>query len=349
MDHAERQLVVARVCSGSVRVDAGGRTYLVRRPGREHVYLASEVYRDVLRESDGLYADDELVEFLVSQGFWDEARGAALELLPRQIEESKVALYRAAFKANERKVIRRALAAARAEFARLSAERHAFDHLSRSGAAGIAQARYLVGVGLHTPDGRRVFGDDDFWESPSAVLDEVMAALAAARLGEAEFREVARSEPWRSVWNGGRVERSLFGTPPADWTDDQRSLVNWSLLYDSVYQHPECPADDVVADDDLLDGWLACQRRGRRSGGADDLVANEKVRGSQEVYLVADTAEDARKVVGLNDEFARATQRQRFAHLARKGEVSELDMPDTAVRLRTEVTQKLTRMVAGGK
>jgi hypothetical protein len=352
VDPSRRELLVARISSGTTRVRVGGRTYLVRRPDRAAVYSACEVYDEALRDGhlEGLFTEPELTAWMLRQGLWDEDRQKALELLPKQMDDQKVAMYQAVFRSKERAVIRKALGLARTELARLTEEHGAFAHMTCTGAAGLAKARYLTAAGLCTESGAPVFAGSDYWDDRSDLVDGVMAALAAARPDEAAYRELARTEPWRTLWNGHRVERQLFGAAPPDWTEEQRVLVNWSLLYDNVYQSPECPSDEAVADDDLLDGWLLLQRRERerRNGSADAVVANEKVRGSQEVFIVAETDADASKVMGLNDDHARALSRSRFSHLARKGQVNELDMPDTAQRLRTEITQKLLAATGPG-
>ena len=62
---------------------------------------------------------------------------------------------------------------------------------------------------------------------------------------------------------------------------------------------------------------------------------------SQEVFLIADTVDDAKKIDVLNDEMAKRTKRQRFNYLKDKGEVNEIDMPDTKNRLIMEANNKL--------
>lgn len=349
MDANRKDLLVARVLSGSVRIRVNDKLYFVRRPSRDDAYCAAELYFDVLRraELDGLYSDAELEEFLYENGFWDGKREEALRLIPRQIEDAKVALFKATFKSNERRVIRKALETAKAELARLTDERHAYSYLSCAGAAAVAKNRYLLGASLFTAGGERVFGAD-FWDAESGLLDAAVSAYAEARMTEAEVRELARTEPWRSLWASHKAEGSLFGVPPADWTDDQRSLAGWSVLYDNVHQHPECPPDDVLDDDDILDGWFIVQKRNRGKAGSGDVVSNEKIAQCDEQYLVADTVEDARRVVELNDEHGRAIQSQRFSTLKKKGEMSELEMPDTALRLRAEITQRLAASMKGG-
>lgn len=354
MDVARRELLIARICSGSVRIVIASRgrdkTYLVKRPGRDHAYVAAELYLEVFRESEleGLYDEEELMSFLLDNGLWDEESDKLLKALPKEVEEFKVKLYRSSFKSKEKLVIRKALEIAKAKMQELYSTRNAYGHLSCSGASAIAKTRYLVGSSLYTSSGVRVFGDDDFWESESGLLDDVLSSISRCRIDESEMRELARTDPWRSLWNCGKTGE-VFGVCAADYTDEQRALVNWTMLYDNVYGHPECPSDDVVADDDLLDGWMILQRREREkklsTKEGEELISNEKIRNSQEVFLVAETVDDARKVVDLNDEFGKVVQRRRFKHLKDKGEVDELDMPDTRQRLRMEMTQ----MVSKGK
>jgi hypothetical protein len=83
---------------------------------------------------------------------------------------------------------------------------------------------------------------------------------------------VARTDPWRGVWAARRAEAGVFGKPACDLTDEQRSVVGWSLLYDGARECPDCPPDDVLTDDDAFDGWLIKrrQRAGRGGGGRPD-------------------------------------------------------------------------------
>ena len=38
-------------------------------------------------------------------------------------------------------------------------------------------------------------------------------------------------------------------------------LCSFSRMYDSVYKNTECPSDDVIQDDDMLDGWFIQQTK----------------------------------------------------------------------------------------
>jgi hypothetical protein len=264
MEHHERELLVARVASGSVRLTLpDGRRFVVRRPGRDDVYGAHLAYADALERAaeEGLYTEAEAVALLREDGTWSEKEEKLFSDLPEQIDELKVELYKAVFKSDKRKSLRKAISLARDKFAELAEKRGSLAHLTRPGVAAMARTRFLVGCGLFTPSGEKVFSAG-VWDEESALLEAVLRAYAAERPGEAELREVARTEPWRSTWGAHKSAGSVFGVPACDHTDEQRLLVNWSALYDGVFQHPNCPPDEVVADDDTLDGWMIVQRRG---------------------------------------------------------------------------------------
>lgn len=346
MEYYQKELLISRICSGASRVIVQGRPYIVRRPSREQVYLASEHYVQVYKEAlaEGLYTEDDLMMFLLDEGFWDEEKEKLYNKLPKEIEDFKLELYKRFFQSNESKAIRKALAIAKEKLEELQTLRNSYSHLTASGTAAVAQSRYLVAMGLWSLTGNPVFTEYTFWDFNHEFMDQVMLALAESRIDETCIRELARTEPWRNIWLAHKHEGVLFGISPCDYTFEQKGLVSWSSLYDSVYSHPECPAEDIISDDDLLDGWMIGQRRERdrklKSKQGEELIKNDAIRNSDEVYLVADTVDDAKKVVDMNDDFAKAAQKRRFDVLKKKGEINELDMPDTKQRIMMEFNQK---------
>ena len=82
-------------------------------------------------------------------------------------------------------------------------------------------------------------------------------------LGESEIRELARSEPWKSIWSSSKNEGVLFGKRAIELSEEQKHLIMWSTMYDSIGESPDSPSDKIIADDDMLDGWLILQRRER--------------------------------------------------------------------------------------
>lgn len=356
MDYHEREALAARVASGTVRLRVLNEfdrpvAVVLRPPSREDRYAAQEAYREVYEDAalDGCYSEAEVLDFLTRQKLWDAEREAEAAQLQKDIEEFKTKLVLVAFRAYERKKAKLALNAARDRHRELTERKHSYDHLTCHGVANMARTRFLVGCSLHHARGGRVVPPDAFEGNPSGegcsvVFDNAVEAFVAGRVPDAALRELARTEPWRSVWSAGKNCGSVFGVPSADLTEEQLRLSVWTQVYDHIMGHPECPADEVLDDDDMADGWLILQRRKRDREATErkaDGVAGDKVRDAEQVFLLADDAEDARRIEEMNDAQALAVKRQREALLRQRGVVDELDMPDTKMRLHGEVRQMM--------
>jgi hypothetical protein len=344
-----KELIVNRVLSGSLRFRRGSHVYWLRHPSRDDRYAAQEIYVEAVREAElfGLFTEDELHDYLVSEAIWDAEKDALLKKIEMDIEEFKIGLYNFAFQTNESRRTRAALEIAKKKHSELYQAKHAYNHQTATGVASLKKLRYLIGCGLHYKDGRRVWQDEGFWRHRSSLLDDAVAYYLRSRLLESEYRELARSDPWRQYWNARKAAGSVFGIPAIDLNEEQRQLSAYSTLYDNVYEHPERPPESIVNDDDVLDGWLILQRRKQLKQAdaslAEQFIKNDKIRNSGEVFIVADTPEMAQKIESLNDPTAAATKRMRMKYLLKHGEVQEGDMPDS----KREIQMQYNRLATG--
>lgn len=334
---------MARILAGCLRFTGPSGPLLLKTPSREARYLAEEAYADAFGEAraDGVMDETALLAYLVETGDWSDEDEGLLNGLPKEIEDFKVRLFEASLKPAELAVTRKALATAKAKLEELWSRRHSQDHLSCAGIASLRRARYLLACSVHTLSGQPVFGPE--WASDCAaspLLESAALAKTRGYLPEPFVRELARTNPWRQVWNCRKAD--AFGLAPADYSDDQLRLASYSNLYDSVYDHPECPADDVVGDDDRLDGWMIAQRRKKKAEEKRSVVEGllgEKVSGCPEIFLPVRAPDlpadwnavgiERGDVDAMNGPDAAAAKRMRLALLFKKGRVEEADMPDT--------------------
>lgn len=323
----EREALCARVSSGLWPLRVTGRRLFSGPLPRAAAALAEEAYEEALQEAlaEGLPDEAEHLAALIESRAWSEAEERALAAVPKEIEDLKVELHEAWFSAGRRKNAREALASARRTLSLLLSRRHRDDHLSAHGAARAARHSFRVAFSLLDASLRPVYSsEEDYHADCSGLASEASALLDVSRPSEADLRELARTEPWRSTW-ACREAGPLFSGPP---TESQAALVSFTRLYEQVWAHPNCPPDEAVDDDDSLDGWLIKQKRTR--GG--DSTAQDLHPGKPEVYIMADTPEDAARVMALNGPNARAELKQRFAAIDRSGSVSEQEMPHLVLR-----------------
>jgi hypothetical protein len=353
VDQAQRELRVSRIVAGESRVRVRDQVLYVRAPGRRQRHRGNEIYREAFDEARlrGILNEDETLPILVQQRLWAASDGEQYDLLARSVEDQKVGLYEHRHLSDRLRKIRNSLAIGKAELARLDAVRHSLDHITCAGLALQFKHRYLMGSGIHLADGRPLWATEDEWDRHDSFLDDACEQILAERLGEADYRELVRTEPWKSIWASRKhCGRGVFDLASVDLSDDQRSLLIWSSVYESIYDHPECPPEAVLEDDDMLDGWMILQRRRRDSEqtrGREREIKNEKIRNAHEIMFMADSIEDAREIEKMNDAPASMIKQQRLSTLRERGEVHELNMPDTWQRFMMECAAAESNNVRG--
>lgn len=341
----KKDLLVHRIIAGCIICEFRDHTLLVKQPTKLQRYIAEEIYFDTLEKAElaGSYTDEQLMDFLLKHKFWNNDKQMLLDNIPKNIEDFKVGLFSSTFNTIQRDNIRKALLIAREEQDKLLNELHEYDYVSAKGVAQMAKARYIVAASLYNLDGTKLFDENNLWSVPNNIIESIGEIISRNRLDEKTFRELARTDPWRTIWISKKAENNVFGIPAVDLTDEQRMLSIWSSVYDNIYEHPECPSDEVINDDDTLDGWMITQKRKRDSSkeaSVDDIVANEKIRSSEEVFIPVGNAADAQKVMALNDANSTNLLRQRMNLVKQKGVVKETEMPDSQAKIREQITQQ---------
>jgi hypothetical protein len=334
-DALDFELLIARIIAGCLRFSVDGKRYLIRQPGRLRRYKAQQVYQEALSDglSEELYSDQEIDSMLRSNGLWSDDKQKEIDTLNKDIEKLKVGLFKAFFKSKERDLIRSALLAAKQQLASLYAQKNVYSAMGATGFAQVARTRYLVGSGLFDDKGKRIWKDDDFYKGNDSLLDDAVTAYSEAQILDHTMRAIARSDAWLSVWNCKNNCLDIFGKSAVDLTEEQRTLLSWSQLYENVGEHPNPPHEDAIRDDDAFDGWLIIQRkereRQRKEATAEGILSGMNLPDSGEIFLVAETDEDLQNIESLNSPQAAAIKRERLAHIAKKGEVEEQHMPDS--------------------
>lgn len=356
MDVFERDRVAARLISGhetlTVQYDGGLRPFGLRPPTPADRLRAAEAAYAARNEAliQGVPTEDETLRLLERLGLWSDKDRHDLEVATKAVDKLKVGIYLAKT-SRERDEARKALRKTRALIRTLSARKSEGRDKSAEGLAEAARIRSLVASCLDRPDGTPAF-PGGFAHDTSLLLDAACQAYATTRAGEAEIREVARTEPWRSVWASREACPAVFAAPASLLTDEQRLLVQWTRMYDNAAQDENAPGDEVVADDDWFDGWMIHRRQSRdkeaAKGRLNQLIGNEKIAGAQEVLVVGAapgevfsglTPEEISTVESMNTPEAARLKAQRAALLAKKGAMHELEFPDVQQRLHMEFNQ----------
>lgn len=331
---------VAHLIAGESILEVGSRLFVVRNPSRTDRLRAELLYNDMYRKaiSDGVCADAELMEYLEENHLWDDPRQKDLDTLTENIEKIKIGLFQNIFNESVIKQGRVALTREKTRHAELYRERHAHDWLTAEYIAESAKFKFLVGCSTFDVMGAPLWNNFGY-EQPDYYINEITNKLLSGKLSDEVLRALARSTDWQTYWSISR-NSNIFGVDVVDLSDEQRSLLSWSTFYDNIREHPECPTEAILNDDDVLDGWLALQRQKRENDRAkadiEARLAGSKTGEADEVYIMASSMKDAKAIGSLNDGKAQHTKRRRMKQLRDAGQVHEVQMCDVKERIAME-------------
>jgi hypothetical protein len=324
MEFSEKQRAVSRIISGVSIVNFSGKQYIVKEADRLSKYIAEDIYEKTFSEavSKEILTEKQSLEYLKSLGSWSDEEEKEFESLPKRLSNAKLQLYSSYKSFRNTEPVRKTIAKLKQTFYDLAEKRNILRANSAEGIAEASKFRYLICANVTDYNGNRIWNSDDYGAQNETLVNTLINNYLFFQPNESEIRELCRNEPWRSLWSCGKSESGVFGKPSADLTQVQRGMISWSKIYDSINESPESPADSVIEDDDMLDGYLAFQHEKREKMKDQKNVseASSGVRGD-EVYLMAGTEKDASRIYSMNDSNSKAIIRTRQKQIdkAKKG------------------------------
>ncbi len=319
-----REFLISRILSGSIRLKLGNDTVVFKWPDSTIRYEALELYQEILENSEVL-DEEAVVAFLINENMWSfEEEELVQKKLPEDIDNFKVAMFDNILNTPKLNSYRLMLDTAKGKSRELWAKRNAFYYMTAEGVGIYSKQLILLEKSIDRAD---------------VNLNAVFDAFQNSMISEEDMRCLAKTEPWRGIWAAHKKTGTLF---PSELTEEQRRLVQWSSFYDSVYEIPECPTEEIIQDDDILDGWSIKRRKEYESEKKKQFgenVLGKKHEKADELFLVVGNEADAKKVYDMNSGKAKIIQQARLSAIKAKGEVKESDLPDRKMEIRTRLAQ----------
>lgn len=326
LSQRHKENLLSRISSGRLFYEYQGILYEIGQPSPQDLYYANRLYEQVYESTlfEGLYSRSELETILATQSLWTKTDEDKLTKLEEKLEEFKVEIYVSRLDPVKVKNLSISIKNTITQMAGLYERKHSLDHLGAEGYANMIRRQYLIKQTVKVDNSRLLNENSNF-----SLLEEVFLTIAEAQAGPEELRELARTEPWRSYWE---ISKPIpFSSHPSTWTEDQRTLVKFSKMYDSVFAHPECPPDDVIANDYMLDGWIILQNKEKereQAKSSNEDVVNQNVAKHNEIFIMAKNPEHAKNIEKMNDGQGKLIKKERQAAIKSKGEVKESKLPD---------------------
>ena len=321
---------------------------IIKHPTRMDRYKAQQIYNNSVYKNryNEWYTARSVQRLLEEQGIFSLEDDEKLKQLEKDLDNLKVQLFQSILNVEKSNFIRKSLDRVKTLTAILNSSKYALDYLTLEGYASLEKSQYLIAVTLFDEGGNRIFSDNYKEEDTSGLVEECILEIGRNQITTAQSRELARSEPWRNYW--GSDKSNLFGRPAIDLTEEQRSLVLYSKMYDGAYEHPDCPEEDVIKDDDMFDGWMIFQRRKRekkKTANQVDSVLGAKQREAEELFIPKQNQDGAQKIHEMNTHESRIRRKQRDQVIQKVGSARDSQFPDRKQQIVTQANREFADKV----
>lgn len=336
-----------QILSGIVRIRVNGFTVIVEPFSLYNRYL-SEVFAEEKYEeafSDGHLTQEEAVDLMIECGFWSEEDESNLISIPKNIEQMKVDYFNNHLFESSRSYIEKNINFQKKRLSDLNSKKSEFFNSTCEYIRNQYKICYLVEKSSKFDDGTNV-------DLNKFSIFTLVNKYSNQLLDEDQIRAVAKSDSWRTLWLAGKSIRSVFGKPIAELTDQQVGLINWSRVYDNVYESTECPSEEVINDDYALDGWFIIQKR-KREDEKKKQEMESKMEGRStnagEVFLPVRTKSEIQAVYDLNSTEGKLRVTSIEKDLKKHGSLEEGQLSSTKKEIALQRVQKSIETMKGRK
>jgi hypothetical protein len=344
MIRSDNDKLLSRIVAGFLYIEHENKLYSLKRPSVSLKYKADLLYNRVYQEH--LYSDWILMQdteyILIDNGIWKLENNEVLKQMETRLDNLKVELYQNFIQPQKKKDIKKQISSINTQKDRALSTKHSLDQYTLEAYAGRIRNEFIIMNTLYHKK-RKVFQGKN--PQNSIFLNNIAAKIASSLPTLSEIRALARSEMWKSYWSAANKQKIFDGTV-FEWTDEQRALVNLSKMFDSVYEHPECPPDNIIDDEDALDGWMIFQKRkndqAKTKQKTDSLLNSPKMKKANEVFFVSSSAEETKEILSNNDPVARHRMKEKFSAINSTNEdgISEAQLPDVQRELIQQLNEK---------
>lgn len=332
MKQHEREYFISRIRSGIYNLNIENKLITIKTPTIEDEYFINEKFKEdyEICLQDGIKTEEDVLEWMRTRELWTDKDDEREKGLVKDIDNLKKRIYENRHRFNLREQIRRGIRAGEKQLSETLEKKTKYLNNSCEGIANIGKVAEFFK--------RCTYINNELCDLYDLKIELISNRYYKTLLLEKNVRELARNEPWRSLWvlrDSGAY--SLFSNQDRQLSPDQKSLLIWSRMYDNVHESPDCPSEEVINDDDMLDGWFSIQTEKRQNAAMESeletKLSNSKIANSQEVFLIADNKQDAENINQMNTHQAKMIKKQRFNQLQKRGQMDQSQFQDEKLKM----------------
>lgn len=311
--------------SGQYYLTRCGSKYLIKQPPPALRAKAQVYYEEILDKNrfSNWITQPQCLAKLINMGVLSPTYSQELSNLNKTLDNLKLDLYHSGFNEKKMKNLKRLIGQTKNKLERLYSNMSLLRPFTLEGYASLCRQEFLWLNSVYTLDDRLVFNSLNV---DSALAYRIFSSIADHTLSMEQYRTIAKHPEWYNYWK--IVQMNSTFPLCKDLTEEQIYLLNFSKMYDSVYESYDCPSSEIIQDDDMLDGWFVEQSRKREKEKRESMASklSAKHSNADEIFVVANSEQDRQRIAAMNSAAARATKQERTRLLKQKGEAKDSEL-----------------------
>ena len=348
MKQHEREFFISLVRIGKVYIEYKDLELAIIPQTVEQTVRSCQAYNKAYEQCyyDGLMTQDETEQWMQERGLWTYEDEEKLKGLQKDLEKLKVEIFNARNNDQLKERIRLYIRVGEKQLQEHNDKKFQYFNNTCEGIASLEKTSYIVK--------NTTYLNEQLYDFDEVSLSYVIKEWHDSILSEKQLRELARTEPWKSLWviKDKSDIKLFFKEANQELTHNQKNMVIWSQLYDNIHESLDCPSQDVIDDDDMLDGWFIIQNKKRDKDRAEkefeENVKSDKIKNASEVFIATNNKKDIDRVNSMNSIHGQNIKQQRFNTLKHKGSVEQHEFQDEKLRIQTQSTNMYKGKFKGG-
>lgn len=342
MNDVELELLLYRILTAKTYFVYNDTEYCLISPSTDIRYKALRLYNSIIQEEkyQNWIREENLTKVMILLGVWDENTDEVLKGLEKSLDKMKLELYKAFMFPSKQIPIRKNIENIRKNLTKILMVKQEYMSHTLEGYANSLKTEYTICQTLYKNNKLVFDGGPQNNNSSYTFFNSLIKEIDGLIIGTDKYKALARSSLWRSYWNTNKYN-NLFNHAAEDTTDEQRALINISRMYDNIYEHPECPDDKIIEDDDMLDGWMIFQKEKRDKEKKQDSLFgnNNKMKNASEIFMMANSRQEVAEIYNLNSDENNAKVNSKLSYINTKGSILEQELPDVKMALNEQIKQ----------
>lgn len=290
--------IVMRLLTGQVNYKIQGCCVQYTAPSVLLIQDAEDFYQEVFSQNrfEEWLRQDEIFGVLVDRKIWSEAHQQKLDDLPHKIDSLKLDYYKSYLMGQDLKKVEKDLRFYKMLYSKMTAQRYCLDQYTLESYAAVQKNTYLIKKCISV-DG------ENFKPKHEHLLNKIILCISKDSVSNQDLRWLSHNDPWTTHWSMSKEK--VFGKDSLDLNEDQRTIISYSKMYDIAYSSSERPANSVIDNDDMFDGWLLYQREELDKRITENKInkrMGSKTSNAKNVLIPVNNEEEAKEIYSMNNE-----------------------------------------------